>query len=248
VPARHVLAITSGKGGVGKSTIAVNVARALAARGHAVGLLDADLYGPDVPLMVGVTRTEPLRRWDFWRADVGSVKLEPVERFGVRIISVGFLVAERQALDWPAPVVEMLMRQLVHDVQWGELDYLIVDLPPGTADVPQHTLRVLEGPRALVVVGPQDVAHLDAKKVLAMLETANVPVIGAVENMSGLTCPHCGQEIDVFPRVAEERSIWALGVPELGRIPLDPGLGGVDDAVRPEFAALAAAVVERLSP
>ena len=168
--------------------------------------------------MIGLTRAEPLRRWDFWRRDVGAVKLEPVERYGVKIMSVGFLVGERQALDWPAPMVEMLVRQLVNDVEWGARDYLIVDLPPGTADVPQHVLRVIRDVHALVVVGPQDVAHLDAKKVLSMLEDASVPVLGGVENMSGLTCPHCGEVIDVFPRVADERSIWSLGVQRLGTI------------------------------
>jgi ATP-binding protein involved in chromosome partitioning len=234
-PARHAVAVASGKGGVGKSTIALNLALALAARGLRVGLLDADLYGPDIPLMVNLTRREQLRRWDLWRR--GGTRLEPVERYGIPIMSAGFLIAETQALSMPAGILAGVLRQVVHDVDWGEPDVLLVDLPPGTADLQQQLVDVLELAGAIVVVGPQDVAHLDARKLLDFLRSAEVPVLGGIENMSGFACPHCGEPLEVFPSVAEERSIWAAGVERLGRIPLDPALARAGDAGRPVLVA-----------
>jgi ATP-binding protein involved in chromosome partitioning len=234
-PARHAVAVASGKGGVGKSTVALNLALALAARDLRVGVLDADLYGPDIPLMVNLTRKEQLRRWDLWRR--GGTRLEPVERFGLKIMSAGFLLAETQALAMPAPMLGGVLRQVVHDVDWGELDVLLVDLPPGTADVQQQLLDVLELAGALVVVGPQDVAHLDARKLLDFLRAADVRVLGGIENMSGLACPHCGEAIEVFPRVAHDRSVWAAGVEQLGRIPLDPAVATAGDRGRPVVLA-----------
>ena len=230
-PARHAIAVASGKGGVGKSTISLNVALALAETGAPVGLLDADFYGPDIPLMVNLTRHEPLERWALWRRP--GLRLQPVERFGLRIMSVGFLLGEQQALAWPGQMVEFIGRQLVHDVDWGELEYLIIDLPPGTADVQQQLVRLLELAGAVVVVGPQDVAHLDAKKVVDLFRGEGVPILGAVENMSALVCPHCGEEVTVFPAVREDRSLWSLGVPKLGSIPLDPVVASAGDRGRP---------------
>jgi ATP-binding protein involved in chromosome partitioning len=232
-PARAVIAVASGKGGVGKSTISLNLALALAERGLEVGLLDADFYGPDIPLMVNLARSEPLERWTLWRRP--GLRLEPVERFGLKLMSVGFLLAEQQALVWPGQMVEFVGRQLVHDVEWGALDYLVIDLPPGTADVQQQLARLLELAGAIVVVGPQDVAHLDAKRVVDLLRAEDVPVLGAVENMSGLVCPHCGESVDVFPKVRDERSLWALGVPKLASISLDPVLARAGDLGRPIF-------------
>ncbi len=158
-----IVAIASGKGGVGKSTVSLNLARALAARGAAVGLLDADVYGPDIPLMLGLKLTRELRRWDLGRNPrFGRVELEPVEALGLKVMSVGFLLAEGQAFTMPGPLVELVGRQLIRDVRWGELDYLIVDLPPGTADLQQQLFATVELAGAIVVVGPQDAAHLDS--------------------------------------------------------------------------------------
>jgi len=225
-PARYVVAVGSGKGGVGKSTVSLHVALALARRGLAVGLLDADVYGPDIPLMLNLARHEDAGRWDFWRR--GDVRHQPIESHGLRIMSVGFLLGERQSLTLGAPLLTAALRQLVHQVEWGQLDVLLLDLPPGTADLQQQLVGVVSLDGAVVVVGPQDVAHLDARKFLSFLRDADVPVLGAVENMGGLECPHCGERIDVFTPVPESRSVWAEGVPLLGRIPLDPALGTLD--------------------
>lgn len=234
-PPGAAIAVASGKGGVGKSTVSLNVALALAENGAAVGLLDADLYGPDIPLMVNLTRHEPLRRWALWQRP--RLRLAPVERFGVKLMSVGFLLAESQALAWPGQMVEFISRQLIEDVAWGELDYLVIDLPPGTADVQQQLARLLTLAGVVIVVGPQDLAHLDAKKVVDLFRNEGVPVLGAVENMSGLVCPHCGEEVAVFPTVRHERSLWSLGVPKLGSVPLDPAVARAGDLGRPVVAA-----------
>ncbi|MDP8910829.1 MAG: Mrp/NBP35 family ATP-binding protein, partial [Actinomycetota bacterium] len=200
-----------------------------------------------------------LKRWALWQdGAIGELSLEPVERFGLRIMSVGFLLAEDQPFEWPAQMVEFAVRQLLHEVEWGGLDYLVVDLPPGTAEVQQQVVRLTPLAGAVLVVGPQDVAHLDAKKVLRMLEDARVPVLGAIENMSGLVCPHCGERVDVFPPVPDERSIWSLGVAPLGTLPLDPALAAAGDHGRPlmladpegarasDFRQIAARIADRL--
>ncbi len=233
-----VVAVTSGKGGVGKSTISLNLALALAERKLRVGLLDADLYGPDIPLMVNLKRSVPLRRWMLARApDRGALALEPVDRFGIKLMSVGFLLSESQALAMPALMLHGALRQLLHDVEWGELDFLVIDLPPGTADLQQELLRLTPLAGALIVVGPQDVAHLDAKKVLDLLRAADVRVLGAVENMTALLCPHCGLPVEVFPQGAPERSLWSEGVPRLASIPLDPAIALAGDRGQPVMVA-----------
>jgi ATP-binding protein involved in chromosome partitioning len=236
VSVMRVITITSGKGGVGKSTVSLNLALALAEQGHRVGLLDADLYGPDIPLMIGLTRQERLRSWDLWRPS-RPVRLEPVERFGIRVMSAGFLLGEDQALALAAPLVHAVLHQLLTSVAWGELDELLVDLPPGTADLQQQLLRLARPAGALIVVGPQDLAHLDARKVLDLLGEAKVPVLGGVENFTELACPHCGQPVEVFPRVASRRSIWAAGVACLGRIPMDAAVASAGDSGRPLLLA-----------
>jgi ATP-binding protein involved in chromosome partitioning len=233
-----VIAVTSGKGGVGKSTVSLNLALALAAGGRPVGLLDADFYGPDIPLMVNLKRTEPLKRWLLGRSpEHGAVALEPVERYGLKIMSVGFLIAETQALAMPAPLLQGALRQQLTDVDWGDLELLIVDLPPGTADLQQELTGLVQLAGALVVVGPQDVAHLDAKKVVDLLRHRNVPILGGVENMTALACPHCGERIDVFPSARDERTIWRDGIPKLASIPLDPEIARAGDLGRPVVAA-----------
>jgi ATP-binding protein involved in chromosome partitioning len=241
-----VVAVASGKGGVGKSTVSLNLARALAARGGSVGLLDADVYGPDIPVMLGLKQTRELRRWDLGRNPrFGRIELEPVDALGLKVMSVGFLLAEGQALTMPAAMVELVGRQLIQDVRWGELDYLIVDLPPGTADLQQQLFANVELAGAIVVVGPQDAAHLDARKLLAMLREAGVVVLGAVENMRGLRWPHCGELIDVFPPVADDRSILRE-LPLLGTVPLDPAFAHLNGVPEP-FLGIADRVAASLA-
>jgi ATP-binding protein involved in chromosome partitioning len=239
-----LIAVASGKGGVGKSTVSLGLARALADAGHAVGLLDADIYGPDIPLMLGLKQTRELRRWELGRSPrFGRVELEPVEVAGIKVMSVGFLLAEPQMFAMPAMLASFIGAQLVHNVRWGEIDYLIVDLPPGTADLQQHIFATMDLTGAILVVGPQDAAHLDARKVLSLLRDAGVTVLGAVENMRGLRCPHCGETLDVFPPVAEERSLLRE-VDLLVSIPLDPALAEVN-GIPPQFRELAERVEER---
>jgi ATP-binding protein involved in chromosome partitioning len=239
----RIVAVASGKGGVGKSTVSLQLARALAERGDAVGVLDADIYGPDIPLMLGLKQTRELRRWDLGRNPAfGRLELEPVETHGLKVMSIGFLLAEGQAFAMPGMLVELVLRQIVGDVRWGDLDWLVVDLPPGTADLQQRFFSTIELAGVLVVVGPQDAAHLDARKLVTLLRDTGVRVLGAVENMRGLQCPHCGESIDVFPVVAEERSLFR-DVERLGSIPLDPSYARLNGIPEP-FRALAARVAE----
>lgn len=251
-----VVAIASGKGGVGKSTVSLNLGVALARTGRAVGVLDADLYGPDLAAMVGLTRRRPARQVEVWSS---SPDHEPaVERFGLKVMSAQFLLGEDQALSLTMPLANLLLARLRDGIEWGELDVLLVDLPPGTADLQQLVARHLGLAGALVVVTPQDVAHLDAKKAIAMFRAERVPVLGGIENMAGLRCPCCDTRIDVFPTCAEERTIWASGVERLASLPVDPAVaaGGEsgtpvtvsdpDGPVAAAFAALAGEVVGRL--
>ena len=241
-----LVAVASGKGGVGKSTVSLGLARALCGAGRAVGLLDADIYGPDIPVMLGLKQTRELRRWDLGRNPrFGRVELEPLEVEGIKVMSVGFLLAEAQMFAMPAMLASFIGDQLVRNVRWGELDYLIVDLPPGTADLQQHIFATMELAGAILVVGPQDAAHLDARKVLSLLRDAEVRVLGAVENMRGLRCPHCGETLDVFPPVAEERSLLRE-VELLVSIPLDPAFAKVN-GIPPQFDELARVVEERFA-
>jgi ATP-binding protein involved in chromosome partitioning len=196
--------------------------------------------------MLGLKQTRPLGSWELGRNPrFGAIRLEPVEILDLKVMSVGFLIAEAQALTMPAMLVESLARQLLDDVDWGSLDYLVVDLPPGTADLQQQIFATFGVVGAIVVVGPQDAAHLDARKLLTMLRNANVPVLGVVENMTALECPHCGEHVHVFPPVADERSILRE-LPLLGSIPLDPSLS-VLNGVPPAFAEIAARVADALA-
>jgi ATP-binding protein involved in chromosome partitioning len=255
----HVLAVGSGKGGVGKSTVSLNLALALVERGLEVGLLDADLYGPNIPLMVGITRHRWTESWTLARPMKSHVRLAPVERFGLKIASAGFILGEDQPLGVEAITAQMLTRQLLHDVAWGDLDVLVVDLPPGTADVQQVLLKAVPVTAALVVATPQYVAHLDGRKAVRMYERHGVRVLGWIENMGPMRCPSCGEPIEVFPQVPPERSLDSLGVEKLGSIPFDPALGRAGDTgqvlvragaggpVAGAFRALAATVMKRLS-
>lgn len=236
------IAILSGKGGVGKSTVTVGLALALRDRGARVGVLDADLYGPNVPRMFGLSRTQDAPHVEL----TGKRRLRPYEKDGIELMSVQFLIGEGQAVAWASALTDALVDRLLALTAWGPLDYLLIDLPPGTADVQQKILRAAELTGAILVVTPQDVAHLDAKKVIEMLRRAEIPILGAVENMSGLECPHCGERVDVFPEVSPERAIWALDVERLLQIPLDPTMAAAADAGQPtaaHFADLAARVM-----
>ena len=220
--AGRVIAVASGKGGVGKSTVAVNLGVALVESGLRVGLVDADVYGPNVPLMLGLTRRQPGGSISLARA--GGLRRTPIERFGMKVMSAQFLIAEDQAVAFDATLVRMLVDGLMVDTDWGELDLIVVDLPPGTADLQQGLSRSFALTGAVIVVTPQDLAHLDGRKAIAMFLQSGVPIIGGVENMSAIACPHCAELIDVFPRVPHERSIWAGGLEKLASIPLHPGV------------------------
>lgn len=225
----HIIAVGSGKGGVGKSTVSLNLALALAERGHEVGLLDADLYGPNIPLMVGLTKHRWTETWTLARPKESRVRYRPVERHGLKIVSAGFILGEDQPLGVEAMTAQMIVRQLYDDVAWGALDFMVVDLPPGTADIQQVLLKAVPLTGALIVATPQYVAHLDARKAVRMYERHQVPVLGWIENMGAMRCPHCGEPIEVFPKAPEGRSIRVMGVERLGTIPFDPALGRAGD-------------------
>ncbi len=236
--ATSVILVASGKGGVGKSTISLNLALALVEGGASVGLLDADVYAPDIPLMVNLTRKVHRDQWPMYtNPRLHAARFEPVEAFGLKVMSVGFMIGEDQSLSFPASSVQLVLNQLAQQVRWGELDYLIVDLPPGTADVQQHLVFLLRPTGALIVVGSQDAAHLDAKKVVSMFREHGVPVLGGVENMHSLQCPHCRREVEIFPRVRSSRSIWSAGVEQLAELPFEPQLAEAAERGRPLLIA-----------
>jgi ATP-binding protein involved in chromosome partitioning len=211
---RHVIGVGSGKGGVGKSTVTVNLACALAASGARVGLLDADIYGPSVPLMMGINQ-QPY---------IIEKKMVPLERHGVKLISMGFLLDANQAVMLRGPMVGKAVQQLVTDVRWGELDYLLVDLPPGTGDVQMTLAQTVPLAGAVVVSTPQAVALADARRSAAMFAKVSVPIFGMVENMSEFVCPACGHVEPIFGAGGAEAEARELGVPFLGRVPLEPGV------------------------
>ena len=230
----RVLGIASGKGGVGKSTIAVALALALARRGNRVGLLDADLYGPDVPRMLGLTRIEPASHITVWK-ETARNQPRPLEYEGIKVWSTQFLMAEAQAFSMQAGLAGLLLERAFSTLDWGHIDWLIVDMPPGTADV-QQQIASLGLTAVLLVVTPQDVAHLDAKKVLTMMRISGVPILGGVENMASASCPHCSGSIDVFPKTLENRTIWAAGVTKLASISFSSELGQLTESGMLRFA------------
>lgn len=219
---KHVVAVASGKGGVGKSTVSANLAVRMAQLGSTVGLLDADIYGPSLPTMFGITD----------RPVSDGQKVMPFQKYGIKLMSLGFLVEMDTPVIWRGPMVYKALLQLLSDVDWGELDYLILDLPPGTGDAQLTLTQKVPMAGAVIVTTPQDVALIDARKGLAMFRKVNVPVMGIIENMSGFVCPHCGEGTDIFKHGGGERTADVLGCPFLGKIPLDPAIvQGGDDGI-----------------
>jgi ATP-binding protein involved in chromosome partitioning len=209
---KNIVAVASGKGGVGKSTVSVNLAVALAQAGATVGLLDADITGPNIPLMLGV-EGQP-------KASANN-KITPLERYGVKTISIQFFVPEGQPIVWRGPLVGGAIQQFLRDVEWGELDYLVIDLPPGTSDAQLTLAQAVPISGAVLVTTPQEVSLADVGKALAMFERMSVPVIGLVENMTAFACPHCGELTEIFGRGGGERFAEAHSLEYLGGIPLD---------------------------
>jgi len=221
---KTIVAIGSGKGGVGKTTIAVNLALALARLGHRTGLLDADVYGPNVPLMLGASTTPRV---------VGENRIEPLDVFGVKVLSVGLLNPGDKPLVWRGPMLHSIIRQFLQQVEWGELDYMVVDLPPGTGDVAISLIQTVPLTGAVVVSTPSDVSLQDARKAIEMFRQVKVDIAGIVENMSYFTCPHCGKEIDIFSTGGVERTARQFGIPYLGAVELDPEIRKGGDTGHP---------------
>jgi ATP-binding protein involved in chromosome partitioning len=206
-----VIAISSGKGGVGKSTVAVNLAAALAAAGRRVGLMDADVYGPNIPRMLGVVDRRP---------DVVQGRIQPIEAHGVKLMSLGNLVERDAAAIWRGPIIMKIIQQFLSDVEWGQLDYLLVDMPPGTGDAQLSLVQSVQVSGAIIVTTPQEVAVGDALRGAKMFERVGVNVLGIVENMSYFSCPHCGERTDIFSTGGGHRLATELGIPLLAQIPL----------------------------
>lgn len=248
---KRCIAIASGKGGVGKSTVTVNLAVALAQSGAKVGLLDADIYGPTIPLLMGAQNDKPLIR--------DTRKIVPIQRYGVHMMSLGFLLEEGQAVLWRGPMVAGTVKQLLADVDWGELDYLLVDLPPGTGDAPMSLAQLAPLTGVVIVTTPHKVAANIAGKSVQLFRRLNAPILGVVENMSGFVCPVCGTTSKVFAGNSGEELARSLGVAFLGSVPLDPlvsssGDDGIPSIVsfpdRPQaaaFKAVAGAVAQQAS-
>ncbi len=223
----NIIAVASGKGGVGKSTTAVNFALALKERGLRVGLLDADVYGPSMPRLLGL-KGQPQQ--------VAGNKLEPMQAYGLKVMSMGFLVDEETPMIWRGPMVMSALSQMLKDVAWGELDVLVVDMPPGTGDAQLTMAQQVPLAGAIIVSTPQDLALIDARKGLAMFRKVNVPVLGIVENMSSFICPHCGERSDIFGHGGARADAGRLGVPFLGEVPLTIAIRETSDAGRPVVA------------
>ena len=242
------IAIASGKGGVGKSTVSVNLAVALAQAGAATGLLDADLYGPSIPIMMGINRMP----------QSNGQKILPLEAHGVRLMSLGFLMPDGAPVIWRGPMVSGAIQQFLQDVEWGTLDYLLIDLPPGTGDAQLTLAQTIPLAGAVIVMTPQDLAMHIASKALAMFRQLKVPILGIIENMSTFVCPHCGTASPIFREGGARKASERLGVSYLGAIPLDPALcrgsyrgepiltSHSDSPVAEAFRGLARALVDRI--
>jgi len=220
---KNAIAVASGKGGVGKSTMATNLALALAQTGAQVGLLDADIYGPNIPLMMGVHE----------RPRAANGRILPPEGYGIKLMSMGFLVEEGTPLIWRGPMIHSALRQFLSDVSWGDLDYMVVDLPPGTGDASLSLAQSLSLTGTVIVTTPQDVALADVVKGIAMFKELQVPVLGVVENMSYFVCGHCGERTDIFSHGGGKAVAERMNVPFLGEVPIDPVVRAGGDDGRP---------------
>lgn len=246
---RRVVAVSSGKGGVGKSTVSTNLAASWSRRGHRVGLLDADIYGPDIPTMFGV-REKPR---------IDQEEVVPVESHGVKLMSIGFLIEEDAPAIWRGPIIMGVIRQFLQQVAWGELDYLVIDLPPGTGDAQLSLCQLVRVDGAVMVTTPQDVAVGGVLRGIRMFEKLQVPVLGIVENMRGFACPGCGETHDIFGAGGGERLAGSIDLPFLGAVPLgvavrEEGDRGVPTSMgRPDapeaqaFGRIATAAADRLA-
>jgi ATP-binding protein involved in chromosome partitioning len=222
-----IIAVASGKGGVGKSTTAVNLALGLRDLGLKVGLLDADIYGPSIPKLLAI-REKP--------QTVGGTRLKPIERHGMAVMSIGFLIEEETPMIWRGPMVMSALTQMLREVEWGTLDVLVVDMPPGTGDAQLTMAQQVPLKGAVIVSTPQDLALIDARRGIAMFRRVNVPVLGIVENMSTFICPHCGTRSDIFGHGGARAEAERLGVPFLGEVPLDIIIREKSDAGLPVVA------------
>jgi ATP-binding protein involved in chromosome partitioning len=225
---KHCIAIASGKGGVGKSTCSVNLAIALAQAGARVGLMDADVYGPSIPLMMGAQNEKPYTQGN---------KIIPIQRYGIHMMSLGFLLEEGQAVLWRGPMVAGTIRQLLADVEWGELDYLLVDLPPGTGDAPMSLAQLAPVAGVVIVTTPHHIAANIAGKSVQLFRRLNAPIMGVIENMAGFACPKCGEVTQIFAGTTGEELSVQLKVPYLGSVPLDPSVSEASDNGVPSIIA-----------
>jgi ATP-binding protein involved in chromosome partitioning len=228
---KNIIAVASGKGGVGKSTVACNLAVGLAKLGLAVGVLDADLFGPSMPKLFGLNSKPSI-------APDGK-RLIPLESFGVKVMSIGFLIDEGAPVVWRGPMVVSALNQLLREVVWGELDVLVVDMPPGTGDTQLTMAQNVPLAGAVIVSTPQDLALIDARRGIAMFNQVKIPLLGVVENMSYFVCPHCGGRTDVFSHGGARKEAEKLGVPFLGEVPLDIAIRANSDGGRPVIASMA---------
>jgi len=224
-----IIAVASGKGGVGKSTTAVNLALALRDLGLKVGILDADIYGPSMPKLLAI-RERP--------QTIGGNRLRPIERFGMPVMSIGFLIEEETPMIWRGPMVMSALTQMLREVEWGALDVMVVDMPPGTGDAQLTMAQQVPLKGAVIVSTPQDLALIDARRGIAMFRRVNVPVLGIVENMSMFICPHCGTRSDIFGHGGARREAERLGVPFLGEVPLDIAIREKSDSGTPVVATV----------
>ncbi|MDR0499085.1 MAG: Mrp/NBP35 family ATP-binding protein [Holophagales bacterium] len=224
---KHIVVVGSGKGGVGKSTIAANLACVMARKGYQVGLMDADLYGPSIGMMFGVD------------AATGSPQISPsgtilpIEKYGLKLMSMGFLIDEDHPVIWRGPMLNKALNQFMTEVEWGDLDVLLIDLPPGTGDIQISLINSVNVGGAIIVSTPQDIAFLDAKKAIAMFRTVEVPILGVVENMSSFICPNCGVETPIFGRGGVRRAAQSMSLPFLGEIPIDMQIRTTSDTGAP---------------
>jgi ATP-binding protein involved in chromosome partitioning len=221
---KHYIAVASGKGGVGKSTVAVNLALAISKNRKNVGLMDADIWGPSTPIMMGI-KARPTATPD--------QKIIPLEKYGVKLMSIGFLIDEDDTVIWRGPMVHGAVKQFIEDVEWKGTDCLVIDLPPGTGDAQLSLIQTAPLSGGVIVTTPQDVALIDVRRGVQMFRKLNVPVLGIVENMSHLICPHCGGEVDIFSRGGGKRMAEKFNVPFLGEIPIDPEIRKGGDEGKP---------------